>query len=236
MRGGFDTVTITVPEQASAGKRYAVVLGRGIGAGVRRRHPREPRRHPDLPLGRPWRREAAELRNRLAQREALPAGAPLVVAIVHNTGGRTLDISGDLILTQDQAASRRALSGRVESRPGAGRLRVGDRTARQAIPRGPWQAQIRLRQWTRPSNGSRDDHLSRPRRLATAPGSRRVAPTDGRPVIILLVLLAIAALGCSPGVHPGVAAALGRPPQPEPRLNDSEPEAPPGTAYLHRLR
>jgi hypothetical protein len=146
----FDTVTISVPPQASAGERYAVVWAEVSASpaaagvtlvnrvGVRTYLSIGPGGAPSSDFG------IGEL---VAKRSA--TGQPLVVAEIHNTGGSTVGLSGDLTLSNGPGGLR-AGPFPVEPRPG---LAPGDsellivRLDRR-VPRGPWRAHLRLRSGT----------------------------------------------------------------------------------------
>jgi hypothetical protein len=128
-----------------------------------------------------------------AQRSA--AGEPLVVAKVHNSGRRTLEISGDLTLSRGPGGL------------GAGPFPVKLRTALgpddsetvavrldKRLPRGPWRVHMRLT-----SGRIQREAVATIRFPSTArPPIAKVAPAGSGHlilvVIILLLLLAAAAL------------------------------------------
>ena len=141
-----ETVTIKVPKEASSGEHYAVVWAevstpaanaRGVTlvnrVGMRMYITIGPggAAPPNFKIG-----------SLTAKRST--TGAPLVVATIHNRGGRTIDISGTLTLSKGpgglNAGPFRVELGNVAphgSKPMIVRL---DRR----FPRGPWRATIRL--------------------------------------------------------------------------------------------
>ena len=144
---GFVTVTIGVPRSASAGERYAV-----IWAEVSARTPTAGRitlvnrvgvrMYVSVGPGGPPPSKFA-IGKLIAKR--LANGRPLVVAKIRNSGGRTLDISGTLTLSQ----------GPGELRAGPFQVKLGMNLAPghsepatvrldTRLPRGPWRAQLRL--------------------------------------------------------------------------------------------
>jgi hypothetical protein len=142
------TVTIKVPKNASAGERYAViwaeVSARAAGTGgVTLVNRVGVRMYLSVgPGGAP--RSDFAIGPLSARRSG--AGESLVAATVHNTGLRTLDISGNLTLSEGPGGLR------------AGPFPVRFRTALppddsepvmvrldNRLPRGPWRARMRLR-------------------------------------------------------------------------------------------
>ena len=142
----LETVTITVPPRASAGERYAVVWAEvsasPVAAGVTLVNRVGVRAYLSIgPGGAPPTNFA--IGSLVAKRSA--TGQPLVVAEVHDTGGSTVGLSGNLTLSNGPGGLRAGPFG-VEPGPG---LAPGDselvtvRLDRQ-IPRGPWRAELRL--------------------------------------------------------------------------------------------
>lgn len=142
------TVTIAVPADASPGERYAVVWaelppavpdGGGVGAvnrvGIR----------VYLSVG-----EGGEPASDFAittfeaRRDA--EGNPVVAATVENTGGRALDLSGELTLTDGPGGlSAGPFLAELGTTLGIGQTAPVVVTLDQAIPAGPWHASITLR-------------------------------------------------------------------------------------------
>jgi hypothetical protein len=143
----LDTVTVTVPKQASAGEQYAVVWaqmsapapGRG---GVTLVNRVGVRMYVSVGHGGP---PAASFAVGSLRGQRSPSGEPLVLARIHNSGQRTLVISGDLILSNGPGGLRagpypvklRAALAPGDSEP----LTV---TLNKILPLGPWRAEIRL--------------------------------------------------------------------------------------------
>ena len=139
------TVTITVPDKASEGERYAVVWasvsakapeGGGLGAvnrvGVRIYLSVGPGGEPPSDF------EVTALR---AQRTK--DGKPQVAAVVENTGGRALDLSGELTLSDGPGG---LAAGPFNAKVGT-TLGVGDSgpvlvELDEAVPNGPWDAKL----------------------------------------------------------------------------------------------
>lgn len=142
------TVTIAVPDDASPGERYGVIWaelpaavpeGGGIGAvnrvGVR----------VYLSVG-----EGGEPASDFAittfeaRRDA--EGNPVVVATVENTGGRALDLSGELQLTNGPGGlSAGPFAANLGTTLGIGQTEPVLISLDPAIPAGPWDARITLR-------------------------------------------------------------------------------------------
>jgi hypothetical protein len=144
----IETVTIDVPEQASAGERYAVVWAEvsapapasgGVTlvsrVGVRVYLSTGP--GGALPSN-------FSIGALSAKRSA--TGEPVVFANVHNTGRRTLDISGELTLSKGPGGlSAGPFPVKVGTALAPANSRVVTVHLDGRLPRGPWQAKIRLR-------------------------------------------------------------------------------------------
>ena len=137
--------TITVPANASNGERYGVIWAEAQsppGEGVRQVNRVGIRIYLSVgPGGEP----ASDFTVDTLKANRLPDGQPVVYALVHNTGGRALDMSGTLSLSN-----------------GPGGLNAGPFTAKlgttlgvadtepvtvpldKALPAGPWLATISL--------------------------------------------------------------------------------------------
>ena len=195
----FDTVTINVPEDASSGERYAVVWAEvsapaPAAGGVTLVNRVGVRMYLSVgPGGAP----PSNFVIGSVTAERSETGKPLVVAIVHNTGGRRLGISGNLTLTEGPGRLRAGpfpVTLRSALAPGdseSATVRLDKR-----LPRGPWQARIRLKSGF--VQRTAVTTITFPALTAPAkPPPAGVA--ESRPLIvvflvILLVLLAIAAL------------------------------------------
>jgi hypothetical protein len=137
--------TIAVPPKASTGERYAVIWAEAAsppGTGVREVNRVGIRIYLSVgPGGEP----PSDFTVDTLEANRLPSGQPVVYALVHNTGGRALDMSGSLSLSN-----------------GPGGLNAGPFTAKlgttlgvrdtepvtvlldKALPAGPWLARITL--------------------------------------------------------------------------------------------
>lgn len=147
-RKAFETLTIDVPEDASSGERYAVVWAEVSAAapaagGVTLVNRVGVRIYLSVgPGGAPPSRFA--IGSVTAERSE--TGQPLVIAIVHNSGRRALEISGNLTLSKGPGGLRAGpFPVTLESA-----LEPGDSESvivrlDKRLPRGPWQAHIRLR-------------------------------------------------------------------------------------------
>ncbi len=192
------TVTITVPSDAAAGERYAVVWaevrsGAAPIGGVEQVNRVGIRQYLSVGPGGP---PAADftIDSLTASRSA--DGAPLVLATVHNTGGRALDMAGELELTEGPGGLH---AGPFPASLGSS-LAIGDSgqvviPLDEQVPDGPWDATIIL------SSGllerSAQATLTFP--LAGSANPVPVAPSDGRwPFLagtgLFLVLLCIGLL------------------------------------------
>jgi hypothetical protein len=144
----FETVTIAVPKDASIGQRYAVVWAEvssrapAIG-GVTLVNRVGVRIYLSIgPGGAP--RANFDVRSLVAKRSA--AGVPFIVARIHNSGGRILNVSGYLTLSKGPGGLR-AGPFPVEVAAGLGPGYTEPATVRldRRLPRGPWRADLRLR-------------------------------------------------------------------------------------------
>jgi hypothetical protein len=123
-------------------------------------------------------------------------GAPLVVAVVHNTGGRTLDISGHLTLSNGPGGLNAGpFPVTLEAALSPGDSQSATARLDNRLPRGPWLAEIRLRtgfvERTATATITFPAHVvaAKPP-TATAAESRRVIVGV---ILVLLALLAVAA-------------------------------------------
>jgi hypothetical protein len=144
----IETVTINVPEDASSGERYAVIWAEVSepappAGGVTLVNRVGVRMYVSIgPGGAP----SSNFAIGALTAERSETGKPRVVAKVHNTGRRTLDISGNLTLSKGPGGLR---AGPFPVRLGTA-LAPGDSapaTVRldKRLPRGPWRAEMRLR-------------------------------------------------------------------------------------------
>ena len=145
------TVTIAVPGNASAGEQYGVVWaelnappppGGGIGAtnrvGVRMY----------LSVG-PGGEPPSDFEVTALQGQRAADGSPVVAASVHNTGGRALDMSGVLTLTNGPGAlSVGPFNAALGATLGLGQTEPVLVTLDKALPSGPWDVKIVLRSGT----------------------------------------------------------------------------------------
>lgn len=143
---GMATVTVTVPSDASSGERYALVLaevGGSTGAGLRQTSRVGIRTY--LSVGKGGEPASNFTVDSLsAGRDS--SGAPVVRALVHNTGGRALDMRGTLSLSDGP--------GGLSAGPFAAQLgsTLAPRDTQsvtvrldKALPAGPWKALVDLR-------------------------------------------------------------------------------------------
>ncbi|WP_230688940.1 hypothetical protein ACN26Y_09585 [Micromonospora sp. WMMD558] len=145
-------VTITVPRNAEAGERYAVVWAEVSGAGdrnVRQIGRAGIRVYLSVgPGGEPP--SGFEVGPLTGSREA--DGTPVVTAEVRNTGRRALDLAGDLWLTDGPGGlSAGPVKAEAKTLPlgGSATVRV---VLDRRLPDGPWSAKLDLASgWTRRS-------------------------------------------------------------------------------------
>jgi hypothetical protein len=146
--GAFETVTIHVPKAASAGERYAVIWAEvsapaPASGGVTLVNRVGVRMY--LAIG-PGGGSAADFAIGPLTAERSATGGLLVVASVHNNGGRTIDIGGRLTLTNGPGGVRVGpfpVTLRPDLAPESSE-RASVRLDRR-LPIGPWRAHLSLR-------------------------------------------------------------------------------------------
>lgn len=192
--GAFETVTIKVPKEAAAGERYALAWAEvsappSVAGGVTLVNRVGVRMYVSIgPGGLPPAKFAI---GALTARRSV-TGAPLVVALVRNTGKRALVLGGTLSLTEGPGGLR---AGPFAARVGgvlapSGTMPVIVVLDRQ-LPPGPWRAQLSLNSGF--VQRSAEATLTFPRVVAApanSAGSRRLLLV----VSLLSVLVAGAAL------------------------------------------
>ncbi|MER5622035.1 peptidase [Streptosporangium sp. NPDC002544] len=141
------TATITVPDDAAPGERYAMIWAETAkaappGGGVAQINRVGIRLYLDVGRGNP---PASDFTIDSLTAQRSPAGQQIVLAQVHNTGGRALDLSGDLKLTND-SGSLSAGPFKVQTGTTLAPGDTGSVTAAlsEQVPDGPWRARIRL--------------------------------------------------------------------------------------------
>ena len=183
----FDTLTIAVPHNATSGESYAVLwaqvsTARTDESGVRLVSRVGVRMYISVgPGGAPISNFAVGP----LTAERSRTGQPFIVAEVHNTGHSTLDVSGDLTLSQgpgDLGAG--PLAAKVGTDLSPGRSERATVPFGEDIPLGPWRAELVL------TNGV--VHRSAE---ATITFPKLAAASTGRAGPSALVLAAIALVG-----------------------------------------
>ncbi len=197
--GGSERVVvkITVPNDAPAGERYAAVWAEvrtdGEG-GIQQVNRVGIRLYVSVGPGAPPAADF-EIESLTAQRSA--DGMPAVLATVHNTGGRALDMAGSLELLNGpgelQAGPFPATLGSTLAIGSSGQVMI---ILDERLPDGPWDAELILRSGllersakasiTFPASGSA------PPVSATPAGLRWLFPTIAGLTILLLVIFIIA--------------------------------------------
>jgi hypothetical protein len=142
----FETVTIRVPKDASAGERYAVIwaeVSTSGSGGVKLANRVGIRMY--LSVGTGGAPPSNFVIGPLTAKRS-SSGQSLVIARIHNTGKRTIAISGNLTLSNGPGGVRAgpfATKLVLPLTPGSTRA-VTVRLDKQ-LPRGPWRAQLRLK-------------------------------------------------------------------------------------------
>lgn len=188
------TLTIDAPEDASPGERYAVIWAEVSApapapGGVTLVNRVGVRMY--ISIG-PGGTSPSSFAIGSLTAERSETGEPLVVAIVHNTSRRTLDIRGNLTLADGPGGLR---AGPFPIQP-ASALTPGESESvivrlDRRLPRGPWRAEIRLR--SRLTERTAVATITFPALGGAAKPTVRVVPTGSSNLIFLLVLLAVAA-------------------------------------------
>ena len=200
------TVTIAVPRDASPGERYGVVWaelpsqappGGGVTAvnrvGVRMY----------LSVG-PGGEPASDFAITAFEGRRDPDGRPLLAATVSNTGGRAIDLSGELRLTNGPGGlSAGPFPAKLGTTLGLDQSQPVLVPLDPAIPLGPWDARIVLRSGTTEREGTA--RITFPEAAATATPPVQTKPTSDGRGILPLALGAAAVVALAAG-----AAGLGR--------------------------
>lgn len=141
------TVTIAVPKDASSGERYGVVWASvssapEAGGGITNVNRVGVRIYLSVSEGG---EPASDYRITGIQARRAETGEPQIVATVENTGGRALDLSGKLRLTQGPGGlSAGPFNVKVGTTLGVGQTEPVLVTLNKALPAGPWHARLDL--------------------------------------------------------------------------------------------
>jgi hypothetical protein len=140
------TVTIAVPPDAAAGEQYGVVWAEtraAPGAGGLTQVSRVGIRI-YLSVG-PGGPPAADFAIESLTAKRSPEGQPMVLATVHNTGGRTLDIGGNLrLLAGPGGVTAGPFPATLDTTLTRGATEPVTITLDRQLPAGPWDARITL--------------------------------------------------------------------------------------------
>jgi hypothetical protein len=140
-------MTIAVPDDAAPGERYAVIWAEVAkapppGGGVAEVNRIGIRVYLSVGRGNP---PASDFTIDSLTAQRSPTGQQVVLAKLHNTGGRALDLGGDLRLTQSPgsltAGPFKAQLGTTLAPGESGPVTV---SLTQQVPNGPWRARLRL--------------------------------------------------------------------------------------------
>jgi hypothetical protein len=198
-RKTFETVTVAVPKEASSGERYAVAWAEvsapaPAGGGVTLVNRVGVRMYLSIgPGGAPP--SNFVIRSLAPKRSA--TGERLVVARVHNSGLRTLDISGNLSLSNGPGGlSAGPIPVKLGTPLAPGETQPVTVRLDDQLPRGPWQARMRLRSGSIQRAAVATITFARPPVVADAPTAKD-HPRQYRQLsligVVLLALLAAAA-------------------------------------------
>jgi hypothetical protein len=194
------TVTVTVPSDAAPGEQYGVVWVEALstplaGGGVNQVNRVGIRLYLSIGPGGP---PAADFTIDSLTAMRSPDGRPMVLATVHNTGGRALDMSGTLQLSAGPAGLS---AGPFPATLGI-TLAIGDTepvtiALDKQLPAGPWDAQITLH------SGLVERSARATITFPDAGASASVATTSSRPGWLYPAIAGFIVL-----LLPGVAALL----------------------------
>jgi hypothetical protein len=191
----FETVTITIPRKASFGERYAVVwaeLSAQTGATVGVTLVNRVGIRMYVSVGQGGAAPASFGIGPLST-ERSPTGVPMVVALVHNRGKRTLDVGGTLTLADGPGGLR---AGPIPVTLGTALKprESGTLTVRldKRLPVGPWRATLRLRSGTSQRVAVATLTFPQPAVAATPSGSRHAILVIGGLLVLLLAIAAAA--------------------------------------------
>ncbi|HEX3542641.1 MAG TPA: hypothetical protein VHT75_19590 [Acidimicrobiales bacterium] len=141
------TVTIAVPANADVGEQYAVVwaqLAAAVpsGGGVTSVNRVGVRMYLSVGTGTA---PVTQFSITALQARRAADGSSLVVATVNNTGGRAIDVSGSMLMTNGPGGlSAGPFSAQLGTTLGLGQVEPVEVPLSAAIPRGPWNAQMTL--------------------------------------------------------------------------------------------
>ncbi|MGI8330319.1 peptidase [Actinomadura scrupuli] len=139
--------TITVPDDAAPGERYAVIWAETAapaprGGGVAEVNRVGVRVYLSVGRGNP---PPSDFTIDSITPQRSPGGQQIVEAQVHNTGGRALDLAGDMRLTHGPGSLR---AGPFKVQSGTTLLPGDSRPVTvvlgEQVPNGPWRARLRL--------------------------------------------------------------------------------------------
>ncbi|MDQ1434805.1 MAG: hypothetical protein QOF59_1621 [Actinomycetota bacterium] len=192
------TVTVAVPRDAAPGERYCVVWAEARstpvgGVGITQVSRVGIRVYLSVGSGGA---PASNFVIESATAERAPDGRPVVRAVVHNTGGRALDLSGTLQLSNGPGGLRAGpFAARLGVTLGIGHTEPVTIALDPRLPAGPWDARITLR------SGLLERTVTATITFSDARTSVRVIPQSNRPSVpvvavagIVVTLAAVAGL------------------------------------------
>jgi hypothetical protein len=189
------TVTIAVPANATSGERYGVVwaqLAAAVppGGGVTAVNRVGVRMYLSIgPGGDP----PTDFTITALEARRAATGNPLLAATVHNTGGRAIDLSGDLELANGPGGlSAGPFAARLGTTLAPGQVEPVLVTLDPAVPRGPWDAHIVLRSGTTQRDATA--RVTFPVAAATSAAPVKTKATSGGSGLLLYILGGVALL------------------------------------------
>ncbi len=193
------TVTIAVPGNASPGEQYGVVwaeLAPALGGGVTTVNRVGVRIYLSIgPGGEP----PSDFAITAFEARRSADGSPVLAATVHNTGGRAVDLSGELQLANGPGGlSAGPFSAKLGTTLGIGQTEPVTVGLDPAIPRGPWDAHLVLRSGTTQRDATARITFPAASATSAAPVITKTSSGGSGPLPIILgaiVVLAVAGAG-----------------------------------------
>ncbi|MFC4586398.1 peptidase [Sphaerisporangium corydalis] len=189
------TATIAVPDDAAPGERYAVIWAEAAkdpppGGGVRKINRVGVRIYLSVGRGNP---PASDFTIDSLTARRMADGRQAVFAGVRNTGGRAVDLSGDLRLSNGPG---RLSAGPFDVQTGM-TLAPGDAGSvsvnlGEQVPDGPWLGRLRLESGLTKRSASATIRF--PAATGTADAVKAMAEPGGPPVVVLAVAAVLSAL------------------------------------------
>ncbi|WP_424530620.1 peptidase [Sphaerisporangium viridialbum] len=195
------TATIAVPRDAAPGERYAVIWAEAVkapppGGGVSEVNRVGVRIYLSVGPGNP---PASSFTIDSLTAERTADGRQVVLAQVHNTGGRALDLSGDMRLSNGPA-NLSAGPFKVETGTTLAPGNIGSVTVvlSEQVPDGPWRARVRLQSGL--TKRAAEATIRFPAAVGTARAIKAEPDTSHLPMAVLVIGVVLWALTTATGL------------------------------------